>query len=130
MSTSTIDSEIFKELQGSAGEDFVVELVDTFLADAPHMLSALRKSLAAGDADGFRRAAHSLKSNSHTFGAMTLGALARELEHGGLERARGLGAGGERALDAVDALDAIDAIDAEYERVAAALTQLNRSRGT
>jgi HPt (histidine-containing phosphotransfer) domain-containing protein len=32
------------------------------------------------DADLFRRSAHSLKSNSAAFGAMTLAELARELE--------------------------------------------------
>jgi len=115
MSNPTIELAVFKELQDTAGEDFVMELVDTFLADAPQMLSALREALVAGDADGFRRAAHSLKSNGHTFGAMALGALARELEHGGLAGARERHATGESPLDA---------IDAEYTRVAAALTQL------
>jgi cysteinyl-tRNA synthetase len=41
-------------------------------------------------ADRFRRAAHSLKSNSNTFGARTLGAMARELELGGLARAEAI----------------------------------------
>ena len=45
------------------------------------------RALAAGDAERFRRAAHSLKSNSNTFGALALGALARELELGGLDAA-------------------------------------------
>ena len=44
------------------------------------MLAELRAARAAADADRFRRAAHSLKSNSHTFGALGLGALARDLE--------------------------------------------------
>ena len=51
------------------------------------MLDDLRDALAARDADRFRRAAHSLKSNSNTFGARTLGAMARDLELGGLDAA-------------------------------------------
>ena len=49
------------------------------------MLAELRSARAAGDAERFRRAAHSLKSNSNTFGALALGALARELELNGLD---------------------------------------------
>ena len=70
-----IDTDVFRELQATAGADFVVELVDTFFEEAPAMLAELRNARAAEDADRFRRAAHSLKSNSHTFGALPLGAL-------------------------------------------------------
>jgi histidine phosphotransfer protein HptB len=79
-----IDPVTFQELQDSTGADFVVELVDTFLEEAPAMLQALRDALDKGDADAFRRAAHSLKSNGQTFGAQGLAGLARELELGGL----------------------------------------------
>ena len=115
MADSPIDSATFKELQDAAGEAFVVELVDTFLADAPTMLADLRSSLAAGDADKFRRAAHSLKSNSLTFGAAALGALARELEHQGL---------GHAAAENAQGVTQLEALAQEYERVAAALTEL------
>ena len=37
------------------------------------------------DAEAFRRNAHSLKSNANTFGAVELGALAKELETMGRE---------------------------------------------
>ena len=49
------------------------------------MLAELRSARAAGDAERFRRAAHSLKSNSNTFGALALGAQARALELKGLD---------------------------------------------
>ena len=108
MSTTTIDPGVFAELQEAAGADFVTELVATFLEEAPAMLAELRKAQAAGAADGFRRAAHSLKSNSNTFGATRLGQMARELELGGL------------IADAAP----LDALEAEYRRVAAALKEL------
>jgi HPt (histidine-containing phosphotransfer) domain-containing protein len=79
-----IDPHTFDELQANAGADFVAELVDTFAQEAPSLLAELRSALAAGAAERFRRAAHSLKSNSATFGATRLAALARELELGGL----------------------------------------------
>jgi HPt (histidine-containing phosphotransfer) domain-containing protein len=111
MSDATIDLATFAELQDTAGSDFVKELVQTFLEEAPAMLKELREALAAGDADAFRRAAHSLKSNSLTFGALALAALAREQELGGLPA----------ALQS----NAIDALAQEYHRVAAALTELS-----
>ena len=111
----TIDQATLDELKETAGPEFVVELVETFLAEAPLMLADLKSALAAGDADRFRRAAHSLKSNSHTFGALTLGALARELELGGLDRVR--------AADGAP----LYALADEYSRVAAALTELRKA---
>ena len=110
MSEPIIDPATFAELQESAGADFVIELVQTFLEEAPAMLQELRDALASGNAEGYRRAAHSLKSNSLTFGARTLGALAREQELGGLPADRPPAA--------------LDALAQEYTRVAAALTEL------
>ena len=110
MSGQPIDEAAFAELQASAGAEFVVELAGTFLEEAPRMLGELRAAAAAGNAEAFRRAAHSLKSNANTFGALALGALARDLELAGAP------AGAHGA--------AIDALAAEYERVAARLTEL------
>jgi HPt (histidine-containing phosphotransfer) domain-containing protein len=80
-----IDLAVFRELQDTAGAEFVVELVDAFLDEAPAMLAELRSACTAADGERFRRAAHSLKSNGMTFGATTLGALARALELRGLD---------------------------------------------
>jgi len=79
-----IDRAVFSELQQTAGADFVIELVDTFGEEAPGMFAELRAAYAAGAAERFRRAAHSLKTNANTFGATALGNQARELELGGL----------------------------------------------
>jgi HPt (histidine-containing phosphotransfer) domain-containing protein len=112
MSESVIDQAVFSELKDAGGMEFAVELVDTFLEEAPGILTELRSAQAQGDVDGFRRAAHSLKSNGNTFGASTLATLARELELGGMNA--------DPALD----LEAITALEAEYERTAAALKEL------
>jgi HPt (histidine-containing phosphotransfer) domain-containing protein len=70
----------FEELKEATGGDFIDELVDTYLEDAPRQLSALHAALQTQDAEAFRRAAHSLKSNSATFGAGRLSEMAKELE--------------------------------------------------
>ncbi len=86
MTEPTIDRATYDELKETAGAEFVLELVDTFLTEAPLLLEELRRSFGQREADAFRRAAHSLKSNANTFGALALGAMARELELGGLAR--------------------------------------------
>jgi len=95
--TDSIDRTIFGELQQAAGADFVIELVDTFAEEAPGMFAELRAAHAAGAAERFRRAAHSLKTNANTFGATALGIQARELELGGLPP-------DARAIDALQSL--------------------------
>jgi HPt (histidine-containing phosphotransfer) domain-containing protein len=77
---SVIDQAAFEELKQMSGEDFINELIDAFLDDAPNMLSNMQTALDANDVESFRRNAHSLKSNANTFGATELGMLAKELE--------------------------------------------------
>ena len=115
MSAPVIDAATFEALKKTTGAEFVLELVDTFLQEGPVMLEDLRRALAAKDAEKFRRTAHSLKSNSNTFGALTLGAMARELE---LTSASKVSEGDAKP---------VDALAGEYSRVAAALTALRHA---
>jgi HPt (histidine-containing phosphotransfer) domain-containing protein len=108
MSRGVIDEQVFAELQDSAGADFVGELVDSFLEDAPQGLAALRAAVAAGDATSFRRHAHSLKSNGATFGALPFADAARALEQTPLAE---LGAGAPAQVAALAAL--FDAVAAD-----------------
>lgn len=78
---SKIDKAIFEELKQMTGEDYINELIDAFLDDAPNMIAAMRTAISAQDVESFRRNAHSLKSNANTFGATELGVLAKELEY-------------------------------------------------
>jgi histidine phosphotransfer protein HptB len=80
-----IDSTTFNELKQMSGADFINELIDTFLEDAPKMIADMQAAHTANDAEVFRRAAHSMKSNAATFGATQLAALAKELEMLGKE---------------------------------------------
>ena len=81
-----IDKATFEELKQMSGVDFINELIDAFLEDAPDMIQNMRTALITKDVESFRRNAHSLKSNAYTFGATELGALARELEVMGREK--------------------------------------------
>ena len=110
MSEPVIDMATYNELCDTAGAEFAAELAGTFMEEAPPMLAELRSAQAAGAADAFRRAAHSLKTNSVTFGATRLGAMARDIELGGL----------------IAETAPVNALEAEYQRVAAALTELIR----
>jgi len=107
-----IDAETFAALRDTTGSEFARELIDTFLTEAPSMLADLRESLADGDADRFRRAAHSLKSNGNTFGALTLGTLAKDVELSGVVAVKARGP------------SPLAGLEAEYLRVAAALAAL------
>jgi signal transduction histidine kinase/CheY-like chemotaxis protein/HPt (histidine-containing phosphotransfer) domain-containing protein len=111
---SVLDRAAFDRLQESVGEEFVGELVGTFLGDAPTQLATLRSALERGDAEEARRAAHTLKSNAATFGAMDLSELCRRLE--------------EQAKTGVLAADEelVGQAEAEYGRVEAALTALDQ----
>jgi HPt (histidine-containing phosphotransfer) domain-containing protein len=83
--------------------------MDTFFKDAPKLIADAQRSWEQGQSADLRRAAHSLKSSSATFGAMALSALARELEY----KAR------DGALEGADEL--LARIQAEYAQAKAAL---------
>lgn len=80
-----IDKVTFEELKQMSGADFINELIDAFLEDAPNMIQNMKTAVDTKDVESFRRNAHSLKSNAYTFGATELGALAKELEFMGKE---------------------------------------------
>jgi HPt (histidine-containing phosphotransfer) domain-containing protein len=83
MSETVIDQAAFNGLVELVGDDFIGELAQTFFEEAPELLAEMSRALDEGDAEAFRRAAHSLKSNGDSFGAVRLTSLARELEYMG-----------------------------------------------
>ncbi len=82
---SIIDKARFEELKQMSGAEFINELIDAFLEDAPNMIQNMQTAVDMKDVESFRRNAHSLKSNAYTFGASELGTLAKELELMGKE---------------------------------------------
>ena len=96
--------------------DFLVELIDTFLTDAPQLMADMRQAVEQGNAEGLRLAAHSLKSIGADFGAKAFSDLCKELEAIGL-------------AGAVDgAAELVVQAEAEYEQVKAALEAVRSNK--
>lgn len=110
---SKVDLNTFDALKEATGADFIDELIDAFLEDAPTLITQMRAGLANNDADTFRRAAHSMKSNAATFGAMELFAIAKELETLGREQ--------NLTVD-----DRLERLEAEFRLAAQALEDLRQ----
>ena len=109
--TEIIDRSVLTALSDSVGEDFVGELIDTFLEEAPGMFLEMRQGLAVADKDGFRRVAHSLKTNANTFGATELAEKAKELEYMARENNLDIG-------------NRLDALEEAYKQAAEELKSL------
>jgi CheY-like chemotaxis protein len=107
--STLLDANTFDNLKASVGDDFIGELIDTFFEDSPKLIADMKQSLDRSDLDSFRRAAHSLKSNSANFGATTLAGQAKELEMMAREGKM------------TGARDRVDQLELEYERVKPAL---------
>lgn len=80
MANEQVDRTVLQALKVSVGEDYIGVMLETFLEETPQLMADMHRSLSANDADTFRRAAHSMKSNAATFGATRLSELAKELE--------------------------------------------------
>jgi signal transduction histidine kinase/CheY-like chemotaxis protein len=107
-----LEAAALQNLRDIGGAEFLAEVVDVFLADAPTLIASLRSSLERHDADELRRAAHTLKSNGSTLGAPAFAELCRAVE----QRAK------EGRLDAVSR--DIERIEQEYRTLQEALASL------
>ena len=116
-SEGVIDRVVLDNLLEAVGGDgeFLAELLETFFADTPQQFTTMRNALSDGNSQEFRRAAHSLKSNSANFGAMDLSKKAKALEE--------MGKSGE--LDQAEA-SLIDA-EAEYAKVKFSLETIQKN---
>ena len=112
MGNTAIDVATFEQLKSDLGEDFIAELVETYCTETPQLIESLQKSLAGLDSDGFRRAAHSIKSSSASLGAMRLSEHARQLEMIG------------KSGDLAEAATQLEKLETEYALASAELTEL------
>ena len=82
-----LDQAVVNALRESTGgdEEFLRELVATFVEEAAPNLRQLAAAAAAADAAAIVRPAHTLKSTSATVGAMRLSAICRDIEAAGRE---------------------------------------------
>jgi HPt (histidine-containing phosphotransfer) domain-containing protein len=75
-----IDPEEWEIFKSMADPATLVELLNAYLGDSPQLIDQMRTGLATGDIELVRRAAHTLKSNSASFGGSRLAYASRELE--------------------------------------------------
>jgi PAS domain S-box-containing protein len=117
-SAGVLHPPALERLMQTIGDDrgLLAALIDTFLDDVPRLVDGARQGLQQGQADEVRRAAHTLKSNGATFGAIRFSELSRELE----ARAR------SGTLE--ETADLLARIEGEYESVKIALEAV-RQRG-
>jgi len=69
-----------KELEQETDFDFVVELIDIFLAETPKQLETIEAALSTRDLQALMIAAHTLKGSGKNLGASQLGTLCFILE--------------------------------------------------
>jgi CheY-like chemotaxis protein/HPt (histidine-containing phosphotransfer) domain-containing protein len=108
----TLDDGALKNLRDLGGDEFLSEVIDAFLADAPELVATLRRSLDDGNAEELRRGAHTLKSNGATLGAEGFAELCRTLE----QRAK--------AGELEGASELVERIEEEYRPLEEALSAL------
>lgn len=77
------DLSLITDYRRDLGDDFVVEIIDTFLDSAPNNFNTIEKSLLSGDCELFTRMAHNLKGNAKTFGATKMADLCFQMEQKG-----------------------------------------------
>ena len=78
----TVDTKALNQLLELIGydNDSLVELMDSFLEDAPELLTGMTGGLASGDTQTLTRAAHTLKSGARDFGLLELSDCCLQLE--------------------------------------------------
>jgi PAS domain S-box-containing protein len=108
----SLEAAALQNLRDIGGDEFLTEVVDVFLADAPGLLTSLRSSLERQDTEELRRAAHTLKSNGSTLGAMAFAERCRTVE----QHAK------DGRLDGVPQL--VDQIEQEYGKLQETLVSL------
>lgn len=73
--------DAFQESLGPGSDEFIADLIGDFLTEANRFRSDIHAGLDAEETEIVRRAAHTLSSNSRTFGAERLADTCRDIEH-------------------------------------------------
>lgn len=107
-----LDAVVFRELRQMLHEQqFLIEVIDNYLEDAPKLLQVMAVAVAQGKATELQQAAHTLKSSSALLGATRLSQFCQVLE--------AIGSTGS----CKEATALMLQMKGEYEKVQAALLQ-------
>ncbi len=77
--------EELNEMLGGDDPDFLVGLVNEFLADSVNLMDRIREAVRSKDASGLQQGAHTLKSSAAMFGADEMAGTCKVLERIGLQ---------------------------------------------
>jgi len=110
--TWPIDMAVLAETAGSNAPRLLPQLIPIFLEDGDVLVSQMAQALKMDDANQLRQAAHRLKGNSASLGAVTIARMTSKLEN--------LGKAGELAT----AVQTFALLSEEYNNVKAALLAL------
>ena len=85
----TLDLEVLAELRGLGGDEFVSELLHSFIADVHEQIGRIETAIAARDMTAFRFELHALCSGAANIGAVSLrhGSASRDVSQATLESA-------------------------------------------
>jgi HPt (histidine-containing phosphotransfer) domain-containing protein len=109
-----LDAAAIDALNDMLGGDaeLLTEMIDDFVAEVPARLAEARTGIETTEPDVASRAAHTLKSNALTFGALGMADLARQIESAA------------RAGDLSEAGDLLPALEAAWVAVQPSLLQI------
>jgi CheY-like chemotaxis protein len=79
-----LDEKMVLPLAAAMPAKQLAELYALSLSDTRKRVAAMRKSLASGDDEAFRREAHAIKGGAAMLGASAMAALARQMEEAGI----------------------------------------------
>lgn len=115
---SPLDRQIIQSLRSMLGDQASAKLsclIDCYLSEAPEYLQSLRWAAIRQDAVRLKQIAHTLKSSSHSLGALKLVRLCQALEE--------LGQRGTLEAQADRLADLLEQVMVEFDRVRMALQQ-------
>ncbi|MDD5210407.1 MAG: response regulator [Elusimicrobiales bacterium] len=105
-----------REMAGPENPEFLAELAETYLADIPSRMEAIRAAIRSGKAKELQEAAHALKGSSGNMGVQRVEKLCRLLE--GVGKAGAVEGAGELMAD----------LEKEIPAAAAAMEALRRGK--
>ena len=113
-SAKAIDKGALVNLYNIGGKDFLLKMIDNFMAKSPERIVSSRKSLETGDMKTIHLIAHSLKASSANIGAVKVQEVSERLEEMASIGMRETMGEGLEMLDAV-LKEAIHSLQSERE---------------
>jgi len=86
MSTTPIDTTVFKERLGLKNLELLMQMLDLFLQEAATQLTRLQQAIADNDYENIQRAAHHLRGSGSNVAALQFSAICHDIEMMGKQK--------------------------------------------